>query len=357
MASIFGTAVAVIAWLKNKQRIPNGQLKSYSLSDVLSTNPPLHEIPVLDSADLIAMFFDHEYWHRRWIVQEIALARSVHISCGKTTVPLAYVKTMFRNYGLLVQEHNTFLRGFRHEPKRLNGNLATRLCSLQESGSGKNSTLEKLISDYASTDCRDRLDKVFAFVSMSKLASEHFGASYELSPVDLLLRTVELSSRVEDLESTRTIAFAHTLISQLRITEHEFNPEPGRKYPELKGWSMKTPYVTPSVSSFLCRRGIVTSSVIDSTLFNAVQALREDCMELRQLNLPLLLKSGSSKIYSLERGERATSARTEFEFEPYEKWMRSPRGLVCLHLAEESSCEKSSCRGSGWVCVSPYRNG
>jgi hypothetical protein len=127
---------------------------------------------------IVTAFFDHEYWHRRWIVQEIALAQPVTIFCVGKTMPLARVKSMAKEWN---QEES----------------LALRLCLLQQSDTKLGSTLPELLSTYRATRCEDFRDKVFALLSLADGAAKVFHISYDMTQAELLGATVEYSSAVQ----------------------------------------------------------------------------------------------------------------------------------------------------------------
>src|SRR6202012_962760 len=108
MASIFQTAVSVVSWLRNYPINPSGAAVSHSFSPTLDSNlpgtPSDGGLSPREQLDTIAAFFEHEYWRRRWIIQEIALAKSVYMSCGGKTVPLAHVKTLLQRHYCLIEE-------------------------------------------------------------------------------------------------------------------------------------------------------------------------------------------------------------------------------------------------------------
>ncbi|EXJ55442.1 hypothetical protein A1O7_08369 [Cladophialophora yegresii CBS 114405] len=346
MALIFQTAVGVVAWLKN-HRFPlasNDDARVVSVSGALRLGSPTyqhdHTYQQDQRPDLAAIeaFFDHEYWRRRWIIQELALARSALICCGTFTVPFTYVRTLIQLYSSWITNY----RG-RDVPRRRAGSiensLAARILDLQGSPRGPDVTLEQLLRDYASTECAEPLDNVYALVSMSRLASESFPVSYDVSKLDLLLTTVEFSSARQSLNPTKAIPFALALGKQLGIKMDELVPTARalRIRPETGGRDCH-------VVSTLCRRGIVTSSRVDDVaLFGRAQALRERCQGLTHFDTTFPISRNIQPI------REATSASDAYFsagipsdcadiWGPCDQWTVSPRDLFAFiwqrtHLA------------------------
>jgi hypothetical protein len=192
---VYRSASGVVAWLKDA-RVGNGHI-----SDGLTNTSSGGEAP---EKNVLLAFFGHEYWSRRWIIQEIALASSASISCGRKTVPFAYIKRLKESldfYG-------------RHE-LRCEGRGLQRL---QESQTISRLTLEKLMSEYRESECKEALDKVFALVSLSQAATRCFSLSYAMSRGDLMMTVLYFSSVYEDLDPMDTVGYAVFLSYQLGIT-------------------------------------------------------------------------------------------------------------------------------------------
>lgn len=197
MGDIYRSASGVVAWLKDA-RVGDGHI-----SDALTNTSSAGEAP---RRDVLLAFFGHEYWFRRWIIQEIALASSVLISCGGKTMPLAHVKRLKES-----------LDGYgRHELNCLGNGLQ----ELQDSRSISRLTLEKLLSHYRGSECKEALDKVFALVSLSEAAARCVSLSYSMSRGDLMMTVLYFSSVYEDLDPMDIVGYALFLGYQLGITSN-----------------------------------------------------------------------------------------------------------------------------------------
>ena len=314
MASIYRNAVTVVAWLQDLGYVIDGH--ECSISGLLG---PTDNLPRMAKARLIEAFFHHGYWSRRWIVQEIALARSVNLCCGSVLVPLATVK-------LLLGQHASLREGGKYI--NLRNRLAVKLCDLQESGLGPNSTLAQLLLDYDSTQCEDPLDKVYALVSMSALAQRTLAISYENRKVDLLLSTLEFSSTLENLAPQSAIIFALMLGRQLSWTP-EMMPKPGDIYKDHTGRVCEFG-MGNAVTSFLNCIGTVTSSVIDPMFFDAVRNLREKCGAIRALDATMYLEILPQNNVLRRAAQLLSTLSTVLTWEPWTGSIVSPRDLFAF---------------------------
>ena len=342
MAAIYRTAVVVVAWLRDvpcmgaadNHPIPKQTKPRYMLSDALSK---LQSQSLPEISDVLAAFFNHEYWTRRWIVQELALAKSAQICCGSTTISLADVKSLLR----------------KQTTDRHGDSLAARICQLQESGSGANLTLEKALSDYASTNCREYLDKVYALVSMSKKAREFLVVSYDISITELLLRTVEFCCLHEDLPPGRTIGFALALADQLSIRARNLALPTGWQYPRFDGGNTLYGF---NIHSNLNKRGVVTASVVDAGVFHSVQSLREICPAVGHHDFHLLFRfenlmrlvTTHPVWHVVIRGSNFANVGDDHLWSDYEIRTVSPRDLFAFTWQPRQGVEKG---GSNFVWI------
>lgn len=255
MAKIFSTAVCVISWLRDDSLI----------SEIFDHLPEKQQrgLSFLWLKPRFERFFNHRYWTRRWIIQEVALARSALVKCGSRLVPLARVSELVE----FCQNH------YSHD---YSSSLAMRLCLLQNSGIRKEITFTRLLDDYKSTQCVDARDKVFALVGLSDASRQHFTVDYSYSPIELVLATVDFCSTYKNLENSTT--FGVSLAKELGLDKNDLVPEDGMTY------RLQNP---PLVRSSLFERGHVISDVVPPEFFDRVEAMRNTCGAMSNYpNLP-----------------------------------------------------------------------
>ncbi|KIW63946.1 hypothetical protein PV04_08908 [Phialophora macrospora] len=357
MASIFQTAVGVVAWLRDHTITEPDRYNTVTVkrvSDALQFQLSMFQPPsrpdlvvILSTLSIIAAFFNHEYWRRRWIIQELVLARSVQICSNNFSVPLTHVKTLVQLHASLVTGGGQRL--LRHQYESFDNSLAARICNLQGDPYGPNSDLEWLLRNYASTECAEPLDKVYALLSMSGLGSERFLVSYDVSKLDLLLGTVEFSSAQQSLDPSKAISFALMLRKQLGIKVEELDPGAGAGFKLFQPPSIAG---TRDTRSVLYKRGIVTSSrVDDATLFRSMHALREQCEGLTHFDIPFGIETTSPPSWSeythLSRDDLSTSP--DYTWRPYDTWTVSPRDLFAFVWQPSDLYDRESSSPAVWL--------
>jgi len=137
MGFIYHRAERVLVWLglpmpdliiedDNKRLVPNGK----------------------DLEMFCAWSWNHTYWSRVWIVQEIALARKLTVCIGKHDMSWA-------RYLATLQRHISF--------KHL-GDKIRKLDEKRKGRHGPSNRLEQLLVDFQHTKCRETKDKIYGFL-------------------------------------------------------------------------------------------------------------------------------------------------------------------------------------------------
>ncbi|KAI1615009.1 heterokaryon incompatibility protein-domain-containing protein [Exophiala viscosa] len=238
VGDIFSTAVRVICWLEDIKNV-SPEFKVSDVFDIVVKRRPPNEAAVIT-------FFNHRYWRRRWIIQEVALSQSALIKCGPHVLPLACVSEIVE-----------LCRGI-PSCQRFSDSLAMRLYHLQRSSPRREITLTQLLRDYANTNCQDVRDTVFALVSLSQTARQHFTVDYTYDEADLLLATIEFCY-FYDWER-HIIPLALSLAKGLKLHPGKLDLKDGRRYRNPQPVVIKSSFHT---------RGEAIESVITPDLYNA----------------------------------------------------------------------------------------
>lgn len=128
----------------------------------------------VDPTELVSTFLKRRYFRRRWVVQEVCSAWSVHLRCGQSTASLEKVSRVLyiwtTKISLEKKTHAaTQAKLLRHVFNR----------SMEERGPlGKDHAIQDLL-DFAKLECFDPRDKIFALCSMWKM--EPIAVDYSLS--------------------------------------------------------------------------------------------------------------------------------------------------------------------------------
>ncbi|EXJ76591.1 uncharacterized protein A1O5_01099 [Cladophialophora psammophila CBS 110553] len=211
MQHIFRRAANVLVWL--------GRLMSDAMENfILAINKKAlsnrdfrsswSEAEVREHQDGIVEFTGLEYWHRTWIIQELALARSVHFIFGSQRFTMKDLeKGLF--VALMPTALGQLLRDIRHIAN------ASDLLSLAttESRDGNAGRLTQLLYMSRCSRCSDPRDRIYGLLGImtNMFDADFLEADYEQSTMDVYTN------------------FAGRLISKsgslaiLNQTEHVFN--------------------------------------------------------------------------------------------------------------------------------------
>lgn len=122
-------------------------------SEVQSAERTLHTFGELMVA--VQAICGSKYWHRTWIIQEIALARRLYLTDGQTKVA----------WGDLFELINILRNS--NSQSGLPLSVPQALTYLQDVRKGtRRSTLAALVSDFSSSQCSDFHDKVYGLLSL-----------------------------------------------------------------------------------------------------------------------------------------------------------------------------------------------
>lgn len=146
-------------------------------------------------------FLNNDYFNRRWIIQEIGLARSVIIHCDGYELPM----------GMLEQYFN--------QPSTSKGKTsALRLCQLRQKISSSMAPLETLLYDNAHAMCSNPRDRIYALLSLTNHAKDHLAVDYNIELYELLISVLQVCLVYEDMSPSHPLSFACFLRRQLSIS-------------------------------------------------------------------------------------------------------------------------------------------
>lgn len=273
MGEIYSRANYVIAYLRGSD---HSSYRSAYLSGAKRSSLSLHSTlaSIRDtvvtgsvSASMIGQdcsrFINNDYFVRRWIIQEICLARSVIIRCDGYELSMGLLGRLFDMH----RGSNQFTRS-----------RAAEICNLRQNISNQGAKLEDLLYNHEEAICRDRLDRVYAMLSLSELGKTHIPVDYGIQPLKLLLSVVRMASRYEGLTKPRTLSFACFLRQHLEITAEEF--QYGMNDPRLVENGEREYTFSASVKVI----GKVTSTRIDPQVEDRLNILRRSLPSILHYN-------------------------------------------------------------------------
>lgn len=238
MGEIYRSATGVIAWMGQPGDDVNRILPSLGTCESLW----------LSNRGCIDWILGRDYWHRAWIVQEIAFARTVCLQIGRDSVPYEKFDQTLQLAGATVsfilpavggQSDRTIVPAY--TPKKL---LQPGL------GRADAITPQDFLDSFVDRECKDPRDSVFAFYNLfgqdlKKCLTFH--ADYSREPQDVLLQAIR-----GIIESTGGL-YAITIRS--RQTAPTGNDD---------AWQLDMPSWCPHV-----RTPFENSSLTDLTQFNS----------------------------------------------------------------------------------------
>ena len=233
MGDIFKSATNVISWLENDIGDQNlTAADGAAILEACSLGKELQSSQTARFWEKLDLFFNHPYWSRRWIIQEIALARSVTLVCGPYKFPLAALPELDRR-----QFHTPLAPGSRHYHdltknysfpfSNYKDTKARQLYRLQQK-QAEATTSTKLINllvQYQDSQCQDRKDKIYAFLSLCEHARKHILVDYASDLPTLLVSVLEFAVASEGLQPHRSLLIGHSLMDQLGVTSADLTSE------------------------------------------------------------------------------------------------------------------------------------
>jgi hypothetical protein len=255
MGDIYASANYVISWLSPDEGMLTHKLTLLSRIARKASNYELHERK--DIQDLIHKFFNHAYWTRRWIIQEVLLGRSVMIATPTSSsaveeIPLSSLIAFYQNYRNV--KHLTRL-----EVDAIDRSRARSLLDFRSQEVAPDRTLREMLIAYEDAECMDVRDKIFALVSLSPKASSHLRVDYTIKPVELFFEVLAFSCKHDLLNPTGVISLMLQLQRQLGLGRNDLEQGVKNLTSDL---STKFPQLD-TISAF--RRGEVRSTRVEAS--------------------------------------------------------------------------------------------
>ncbi|GIZ40939.1 hypothetical protein CKM354_000425900 [Cercospora kikuchii] len=181
------------------------------------------------------------YWTRKWIIQELVMARTVVLKAGNAEFPMTDFETFC--YQLSRRDLNEQFQRLDTPAKRIwqtvNASPASRLAlqRLDAQRSNQPRRLYELVENYASNECQVLCDHVYALYSLAGEHRRYLNIDYGASPVQRLVDILDFVTNHEDMPPAKVMAFANLLIRLLRVHNHEL----AQGYPLLENLWLTIP--------------------------------------------------------------------------------------------------------------------
>jgi hypothetical protein len=205
MGKIYRNAWSVVAWLGRADKRTR-----VAMDYIIRFEPPEEEYidktgeivrrPILidgETIDAIVAFCSRQYWTRLWIIQEVLVASQVIIQCGS----VAYNWNRFSLFLRTAKVHAVIrcnngavprLRGRKPDEQfsRLLKSHPMSLCRNREIVQN-GLPLDYLCKEFSSSECTDRLDKIFGLLALARdCCRQAVPVDYSSSIAELYLRLI-----------------------------------------------------------------------------------------------------------------------------------------------------------------------
>ncbi|RMZ85152.1 hypothetical protein DV738_g260, partial [Chaetothyriales sp. CBS 135597] len=186
---------------------------------------------IIEMARAFSQLFEHEYWNRRWIIQEVVLANTVEVQCGVEITPLSnlieFVQDALEGKTFYPWEVKPPLR-WRWEkvqhtlPQRLHRDRLIR----HSNSDMQSSSLRDLLFRYRASACSEPCDKIFALLSLSPTAVENLKVDYQMRLADLVTTVVQFCYNFEHLPGEEVLQLGYLLMTELGVDLRSYVSQP-----------------------------------------------------------------------------------------------------------------------------------
>ena len=152
----------------------------------------------IDSSAPYQILLEHPYFTRRWIIQEILLARSVILCCEGHQIPMSALECLQSTEGKALRIYRSW--------------------QVQDRGA---SSLYQLLYTHKSAQCTEIHDKVYALLSLTEHARDKLPVRYDIGRMNLMASVLLVSWQHENLLPEQVLGFAGFLIKNLRIRNEQ----------------------------------------------------------------------------------------------------------------------------------------
>ena len=315
MGTIYRKAVSVIAWLG----VPQGWDPKSTFAFIKADSWDLCArdrsrkcwgLIYSESIDRVLKMCQCRYWSRRWVVQEVMLARDVTLMCGEHDLSWLILHSFILRLADSYPLHQS------QTIRTLNDTIPFIMSRHKYGGvcdKGLAPSIRQLLTDFRATDCENSLDKVYSLLGLASDGNT-IPIDYGSSPLQLLWRVLanDRWSRIEELQF---------LAECLGVSE--FFPTKFRQG-DARIELVKTPASQMCENFVLTHRILFCSSPLSRTELN-VQKWAESMnpgQELTEL-YQILKDSNRDDLLALEQGSSYESDDEECDDEDFDSVHRT----------------------------------
>ncbi|KAK6432120.1 hypothetical protein LTR95_011709 [Oleoguttula sp. CCFEE 5521] len=244
MADIYGGANVVLAWLQSAgentdvakafkfiQAASNYDDTEHSVYNYCQSKLNAHGEDLAGEWRSVLKLCRLRYWSRKWIIQELVLARTVVLQLGNSPLPMADLEVFCSqlNANREVEGYLDIRKGAVW--KSVLASPAARLALQRSEGRDdpRSSYLHDLVVRYQNNECRRPCDHVYALYSLVGPHRTHLTIEYEDSDVKRLVDILNFVQMHERLNPSKILSLTRLLLSLLHTRPEEFLQDPHKR--------------------------------------------------------------------------------------------------------------------------------
>jgi hypothetical protein len=163
------------------------------------------------------LIFGNRYFTRRWIIQEIALAKAVFFCCEGYELPMSTIRNAISKSKLRTKRGPAKRYLSFSAAESMAESRAIQLCSTEPLSQSANTSIETLLYSNEEAKCSNFHDKVYALISLDAEARDHLLVDYNLDRRGLMLSVLQFCQTYEKLSVYGTLGFVSFLRQHLEM--------------------------------------------------------------------------------------------------------------------------------------------
>jgi hypothetical protein len=163
------------------------------------------------------LIFGNRYFTRRWIIQEIALAKAVFFCCEGYELPMSTIRNAISKSKLRTKRGPAKRYLSFSAAESMAESRAIQLCSTEPLSQSANTSIETLLYSNEEAKCSNFHDKVYALISLDAEARDHLLVDYNLDRRGLMLSVLQFCQTYEKLSVHGTLGFVSFLRQHLEM--------------------------------------------------------------------------------------------------------------------------------------------
>jgi hypothetical protein len=236
MAQIYSNANIVSAWLQSSYNSPEFTEEVFKQAFLTIRNKALlcraparalmafadqRRRPMYD-LDAVGEICKLRYWTRRWIIQELLIARTAVVHYGGVKYPFEEVENFAHQLTALIEVHQKFAIPLHAKLEEMRKSPTVRLAldRVQATSLASHRLLRDLVKRYNDSECEKACDHVYALYNLIGAHRARLQIDYTITPIQRYGDVLQFMIREEKLPPTESIDTAFRLMQKFEIQAH-----------------------------------------------------------------------------------------------------------------------------------------